>query len=190
MGILGKRIIVFTMLWVLLVMAVSQIYDNVTGKGMPAGSAPAAGAPEPTVGPDPGVARLADLQTCVAANPQDRDCAQELADLYYAQGQWPQAQANYERVAKLAPDDVPVLLKLAGTYIYQNKFAQAIPTLQDAAAIKPDAPELHLLLGLSLSKLDPPRMDEAAAEWRQVISLAPDSAWAQQARQYLQEAGR
>ena len=48
----------------------------------------------------------------------------------------------------------------------------------------------NLLLGLSLSKVDPPKMDEAVAEWQQVIKLSPDSAWATQARQYISEAGR
>ena len=175
------------MMWVLLVMVVSQVYDNVTGKGMPARQAEAT--PE-VVGPDADVQRLADLQSCVAANPDDLQCNLDLADLYYQARQWPQAQVNYERVVRLDPGNASVLLKLAATYIYQSKFEQAIPALQEAAAVQPDAPEIHLLLGLSLSKLDPPRTDEAVAAWRKVIELDPKSAWATQASQYISEVGR
>src|SRR5438477_1951270 len=104
MNSLGKRIIVFTMLWVLLVMTVIQEYDNVTGKGMPPKKAvPASG--EPTVQPDPDVARLADLQRCVAADPNNLHCNLDLANLYYQAKMWPQAQVDYERAVKLNPHD-------------------------------------------------------------------------------------
>jgi len=188
MNTLGKRILVFFMIWVLLVMALTQLYDNVTGRGMPAAvPTPAA---EATVAPDEGVTRLAELQTCVAADPKNLQCTLDLADLYYGAGQWPQAQVNYESVVKLNPHDPAVLLKLAGTYIYQNNFEPATATLQEAVSLRPDAPEVHLLLGLALSKSNPPKMDQAVAEWQQVIKLAPTSAWATQAQQYLRDAGR
>jgi len=188
MNTLGKRIVVFLMVWVLLVMTLIQLYDNVTGKGMPVKQAtPSADA---AVTPDAGVTRLAELQTCVAADPKNLQCTLVLADLYYGAGQWPQAQVNYESAVKLDPHNASVLLKLAGTYIYQNDFPPAITTLRDAIALRPDSPEIHLLLGLSLSKLNPPKMDEAVSEWQQVIKLAPDSAWATQAQQYIREAGR
>jgi cytochrome c-type biogenesis protein CcmH/NrfG len=178
------------MLWVFLVMILLQVYDNVTGRGMPVRSSAAPLAVEPTVEPDKDVARLAELQTCVASNPENLQCNLDLAALYYEAGHYPQAQVNYERAIKLDPQNVGALVKLAGAYIYQQKFPQAVATLQDAAAIQPASPEIHLLLGLSLSKLDPPRIDDAAAEWRKVIELAPGTSLAAQARQYLIEAGR
>lgn len=189
MSPLGKRIVVFTMLWVLLVMTLSQIYDNVTGNGMPARSAgvPTVG---PTPQPDQAVARLAELQSCVAANPENLECVTELAELYYAARQYPQAQANFERAVKLDPRNDHLLVRLAGSYIYQQKFEQAAATLQQAATLRPDSPEIHLLLGLSLSRLDPPRTDAAVAEWRKVIELAPQSSLASQAAQYINEVGK
>jgi tetratricopeptide (TPR) repeat protein len=176
------------MLWVLLVMTVAQVYDNVTGKGMPPKQAAPTAVAEPTVEPDPDVTRLADLQSCVAADPNNLQCNLDLANLYYQAKLWPQAQVDFERAVRLNPHDPAVLFKLAGTYIYQEKFAQAVPTLQQAASLKPDAPEIHLLLGLSLSKLDPPQMDNAVAEWRKVISIDPKSDWATQAQEYISEA--
>ena len=185
MSPLGKRIIVFTMFWVLLVMAVAQVYDNVTGKGMP----PKKATPE-AVAPNPDVSRLAELQACVQATPDNLKCNQDLADFYYRARQWPQAQGVYEQVVRLDPHDVAMLVKLAGTYIYQEKFPQAVTTLEQAASLKRDSPEIHLLLGLSLSKLSPPQMERAVAEWRQVIAIDPESAWAEQARQYIAEVGK
>ncbi|HUP27804.1 MAG TPA: tetratricopeptide repeat protein [Chloroflexia bacterium] len=189
MSPLGKKIVVYGMFWVLLVMVVSQIYDNVRGKGMPP---QAAGVPtiEPTPQADPDVARLADLQNCVASDPSNLQCALDLADLYYAARQYPQAQVNYERAVKLDPHNVQPLFRLAGTYIYQQKFEQAVPTLQQAATISPNSPEIHLLLGLSLSKLNPARLEEAVREWRTVIQLDPESAWAKQAAEYINTSGK
>jgi cytochrome c-type biogenesis protein CcmH/NrfG len=189
MSPLGKRIVVFTMFWVLLVMVVSQIYDNVTGKGMPA-NAPAVPTTEETVQPDADISKLADLQACVASNPNNLQCTLDLAAFYYSAQQWPQAQVTYERAIQLDPHNVEVLLKLSGTYIYQEKFEQATATLQQAASLSPNSPEIHLLLGLSLSKLNPPRTDEAVSEWRKVVSLAPGSPWAAQATAYISEAGK
>src|SRR5207237_1484114 len=108
----------------------------------------------------PDVARLAALQSAVAADPNNLQCNLDLANRYYQAKMWPQAQVNYERAVKLDPQNAAVLFKLAGTYIYQEKFVQAVPTLQQAASLKPDAPEIHLLLGLSLTKLDPPHMHQ------------------------------
>jgi cytochrome c-type biogenesis protein CcmH/NrfG len=188
MSPLGKRIIVLFMAWVLLVMVVLQVYDNVTGKSAPKNDL-TANAAEPTVGPDPQVQKLADLQSCVAANPNNLQCTLDLASFYYQAGQYPQAQIEYERAALLSPNDYRILLKLAGTYIYQQKFEQAASTLQEAVAMKSDSPEIHLLFGLALSKLNPPRMNDAVAEWRKVIDLQPNSSLAEQAQQFINEAG-
>lgn len=190
MSLLGKRIIVLMMVWVMLFMIVSQIYDNVTGKGMPDKQQTSTLTTLPTPGQDPDTKRLADLQACVASNPSDLKCTQDLADFYYAAGQYPQAQANYERAIKLDPHNVAMLQKLAGSYIYQQKFDRSVATLQQAAALSPDSPQIHLLLGLSLSKLNPPRMQDALREWRMVLKLAPGTTLASQATDYINSAGQ
>ena len=185
MSPLGKRIIVFFMLWVFLVMILIQVYDNVTGKGMPA-SRPATPVAQAPVEPDKGVVKLAELQSCVAADPNNFSCTLQLGALYYAAGQWPQAQVNYERAVKLQPNNVEVLVKLAGTYIYQLGFSRAATTLTQAATLQPNSPEIRLLLGLAYSKQDPPKRTEALAEWRKVIELAPGSPWATTAISFIE----
>jgi hypothetical protein len=64
----------------------------------------------------------------------------------------------------------------------------AAATLQKASVLQPDSPEIHLLLGLALSKLNPPRMQDAITEWRSVVTLAPGSTWATQAAKYISDA--
>ena len=189
MNPLGKRIIVLGMFWVFLVMIVTQVYDNVTGRGMPATRATGP-APTASAGADAVIQLMADLQACVANNPNNLDCMLELANLYYDLGQYPQAQTAFEAAVKLDPHNVGALVKLAGSYIRQNKFPEAVTTLEEALRLQPNSPELHLLLGLSLSRLDPPQTDRAVAEWRQVIELDPDSALADQARLYIRETGQ
>ena len=189
MSPLGKRIIVLFMGWVLLVMVVMQAYENVSGKNAPKNDLAAPSSAEPTVAPDPQMQKLADLQSCVASNPDSLQCTLDLATLYYQAGQYPQAQVTYERADVLSPHNYQILLKLAGTYIYQQKFAQAAASLQEAVVLKPDSPEIHLLYGLALSKLDPPRTNDALAEWRKVIELQPNSSLANQAQQFIDEAG-
>ncbi len=184
MNPLGKRIVVLFMLWVFLVMILIQIYDNATGKGMPPKRAPTPVAAA-IVTPDPDIARLADLQSCVAANPNSFDCTMQLGALYYLAQQWPQAQVNYERAVRIDPSSVEALVKLAGTYIYQLKFVQAAFTLEQARTLQPGSPEINLLLGLAFSKLDPPRNSDALAAWRKVIQLAPGSTWADQANAFI-----
>jgi len=177
------------MFWVLLVMALGQLYDNVTGRGMPATAQRPQATPSP-VGPDADIARLADLQGCVQSDPSNLNCLLDLGNLYYQAHQWPQAQSAYAAAVKLDPHDPAVMLKLAGTYIFQNNFTDAVPTLREAAALKPDSPEVHLLLGLSLSKITPPQNDAAIAEWRTVTELDPSGSWGQQAQSYINELSR
>jgi cytochrome c-type biogenesis protein CcmH/NrfG len=190
MNSLGKRILVYSMMWVILVMVVAQLYDNLSGRSMPASQAAQQATPTVEASADQDVQRLADLQSCVASDPNNLQCNLDLANLYYQAQQWQQAQTNYERAVTLNPHDAAVLVKLAGTYIYQAEFTKAVPTLKQAVTLQPSAPEIHLLLGLALSKSTPPQMDAAVSEWQTVLKIAPNTAWATQAGQYISEASK
>lgn len=185
MSPLGKRVIVLFMIWVLSAMALIQLYDNLSGRNAPVSRVIVAPTAEPTVAADPQITELANLQTCVQENPSDLGCLVDLASLYYSMGQYEQSQVNYEAALKISPTDYDLMVKLAGTYIYQQKFEAAAATLRQAVALKSDSPEIHLLLGLSLSKLNPPQLSEAVNEWNAVIKLAPGSDYATQAAQLI-----
>ena len=188
MNPLGKRVIVFLMFWVLVVMAVAQLFDNITGRNAPARAAEPTPAAESTAEPDAGIQRLADLQTCVAADPSNLQCTTDLADYYYRAGQYAQAEVEYRRAVDLDPHNSELLLRLAGTYIFQQKFDLAAGTLRQATELAPDSPEVRLLLGLALSRMEPPDTAGAVAEWQKVIELAPGSELATQASNYINEA--
>jgi len=190
MSPLGKRIIVLTMFWVFLVMIFTQIYDNVTGRNMPVRHSADTTPVATPAGPDPAVQLLADLQACVAANPQNLECTLELADLYFVNRQWPQAQVNYESAVTLDPHNLLAWRRLAATVIYQDQFDKAVPILEKAAQLDPRSAEIQLLLGLALSRLDPPRNSEAIAAWQRVLQIAPDTEWARQAASYIAEIQR
>jgi cytochrome c-type biogenesis protein CcmH/NrfG len=90
---------------------------------------------------------------------------------------------------QLDPNNSQWLLRLAGSRIFQQKFDQAVETLREAVVLEPNSPEIRLLLGLALSRSQPPQTDAAVAEWRKVIELAPGSELASQASTYINEAG-
>jgi hypothetical protein len=73
MNPLGKKIVVYGMAWVLIVMVLSQIYDNVRGKGMPVKTA-AVPTVEAIITPDAEISRLAELQSCLASDPENLQC--------------------------------------------------------------------------------------------------------------------
>jgi cytochrome c-type biogenesis protein CcmH/NrfG len=178
------------MFWVFLVMIFTQVYDNVTGRGMPP-RAPQQADVEPTpAGPDPAITLLAELQTCVAATPQNLDCTLDLADLYFVNRQWVQAQMNYERAVQLDPQNFLAWRRLAASIIYQDQFDKAVPVLQKAAQLDPRSAEVQLLLGLALSRVEPPREEEAIVAWQRVLQIAPDTDLARQAAAYILEAER
>jgi cytochrome c-type biogenesis protein CcmH/NrfG len=188
MSPLGKRIIVFFMFWVLVVMAAAQLFNNLSGRNAPARAAEPAPTTLPTAAPDQGIQRLADLQTCVAADPTNLKCTTDLAAYYYDEGQYAQAEVEYSRAVELDPKNAQWLLRLAGAYIFQQKFEEAAGTLRQAAEIEPNSPEVRLLLGLALSRIEPAQVDAAVQEWRKVIELAPGSELAAQASSYINEA--
>ena len=80
MGPLGKRILVLLFGWVLLVMVIIQVYDNVSGRNSPVSRIVAAPTAIPTVQADADMTRLADLQTCVANDPNNLKCTSDLAE--------------------------------------------------------------------------------------------------------------
>ena len=188
MNPLGKRIIVFLMFWVLVVMAIAQLYDNISGRNAPARAAEPIPTAVATTEPDRDIQRLADLQTCAAADPGNLQCTTDLADYYYQAAQYPLAEVEYLRAVSLAPHDSQLLLRLAGTYIFQQKFDLAADTLRQAVVLQPESPEIRLLLGLALSRMEPPQTTAAVEEWRKVIELAPGTDLASQASSYINAA--
>lgn len=70
-----------------------------------------------------------------------------------AQGHYAEAQANFEKLAKLAPEVAEVHATLAAIYFKQRQYELAVQQVKTAQRLKPTLPRLDSLLGLSLSEL-------------------------------------
>jgi tetratricopeptide (TPR) repeat protein len=97
------------------------------------------------------------LPPALAAQTGDDDQAEQVAaagQQAMAQGHYAEAQADFEKLAKLEPAVAEVHATLAVIYFKQRQYEQAIAEIHSAQKLKPGLPKLDSLLGLSLSELD------------------------------------
>jgi cytochrome c-type biogenesis protein CcmH/NrfG len=180
MSYTAKRVILLVMAWGLLVFTGWQVRENLTA-AQPSLTPVAVAAPGPTATPDEATALQAELDR----NPNDIVAITRLARILYDQQDYANAGLLYQRAIQLDPHNVDVLVQLAATQFYQQQFDPARTTLLQAVALAPDRPDVHLLLGLALSRTTPPDVAGATREWQTVIQEAPDTAFAQQAQDLL-----
>jgi tetratricopeptide (TPR) repeat protein len=76
-----------------------------------------------------------------------------------AAGHYPEAQQNFEQLAKLEPNIAEVHATLAAIYFKEREYELSVREVRTAQKLKPGLPRLDSLLGLSLSELD--QFDEA-----------------------------
>ncbi|MGA7340005.1 MAG: tetratricopeptide repeat protein [Terracidiphilus sp.] len=69
-----------------------------------------------------------------------------------AQGHYADAQADFEKLAKLEPGVAEVHATLAAIYFQQRQYEQAIREVRSAQKLKPGLPRLDSLLALSLAE--------------------------------------
>lgn len=70
-----------------------------------------------------------------------------------AQGNYPEAQSNFEKLAKLAPNVAEVHATLAVIDFKLRNYEQAVSEVRTAQKLKPSLPKLDSLLGISLAEL-------------------------------------
>jgi tetratricopeptide (TPR) repeat protein len=88
-----------------------------------------------------------------AGNQEDAETYADAGRKALAAGQYPEAQDNFEKLAKLAPGVAEVHATLAAIYFKQREYELAVREVRTAQKIKPNLPRLDSLLGLSLSEL-------------------------------------
>lgn len=177
MSYTAKRLILLLMAWGLIVFTGMQVRANLTATP-PGTGAPA---PGPTATPDEETA----LQQALERDPRDVVAMGRLGQLLYAQGDYENAVVLYERAVQIAPHNPDLLVQLAAAQLRLVQINAARDTLLQAGALAPDRADIHLLLGLALSKSSPPDQVGAAREWERVRQLAPGSDLAQQAQDLL-----
>jgi tetratricopeptide (TPR) repeat protein len=88
------------------------------------------------------------------AGPQDEAAAYaEAGQKALAAGHYPEAQQNFEQLAKLEPNIAEVHATLAAIYFKQREYDLSVREVRTAQKLKPGLPRLDSLLGLSLSEL-------------------------------------
>src|SRR5579871_1498173 len=91
-----------------------------------------------------------------------------------ASGNFDQAQAAFEKLAKIEPSIAEVHATLAAIYFKQRAYEQTIHEIHAAQKLKPGLPRLDSLMGLSLAELG--RYDEALASLEKGFKQAGDPA--------------
>ena len=102
------------------------------------------------------------LQLAAAAQAGSDDQAAQYAaagQQALAQGQYAEAQADFEKLAKLDPGVAEIHATLGAIYFQRGEYDLAVKEVQTAQKLKPSLPRLDNLLGLSLSELS--RFSEA-----------------------------
>jgi cytochrome c-type biogenesis protein CcmH/NrfG len=134
--------------------------------GSPAPTASAAGLDTAAVAAD--MAKL-------ATNPKDIATLQDLANLYYAAGDYPTAQTWLDKVLALDPKNIPALLGYGAAAYNLDDFTTAEAKWQAVVAIDAKNIEAHYDLGFMYFSQTPPNIAGVKSEWAIVLTLNPDA---------------
>ena len=107
------------------------------------------------------------VPTAARQAPSETVALFEQGERALAAGRYAAAQRSYERLRTLEPDRAEVHARLGLIYFQQGKFADAVPVLGRALALKPGLPNLDALLAMSLSEIG--RHQEAVAALEQAF---------------------
>jgi cytochrome c-type biogenesis protein CcmH/NrfG len=129
-------------------------------------------------------ARVQAMRTAAEQNPRDPRPRVELGNLYFDAERYPDAIVWYEDALKIDPSDPNVSTDLGVAFYYTNQPDKAVAQFERSLAIDPKHTKTLLNLGIvkAFGKQD---LDGAAAAWRQVVALAPDSPEGQAAKKAL-----
>ena len=107
-----------------------------------------------------------------------------LAELLYMLGDISAARERYYMSIELDEDFVEARANLGCVLAETGELELAIAAFQGTLAHHHDYPDVHYHLARTLDELE--RSEEADSHWREFLKLAPDSPWADEARDRLQ----
>ncbi len=108
-----------------------------------------------------------------------------LAELLYRMGDRSAARERYYTAIEIDEDYVEARANLGCVLVETGQQELAVAAFEGALAYHGDYPDVHYHLARTLDDLD--RADEAEMHWRTFLALAPDSPWADEARDRLAE---
>lgn len=129
------------------------------------------------------------LRDRIVADPNDAASMAELANLLANAGDLTGAILWYEKVLELQPTNTTIRLDFARSLAEGGKQRDADVQFRRVLADEPNNVEAHFYLGELYRRWQPPRPDEAIAEYRRVLELRPDSYLAQRATDALVSLG-
>ncbi len=107
-----------------------------------------------------------------------------LAELLYMLGDISAARERYFMVIELDENFVEARANLGCVLAETGELELAVAAFQGTLAHHRDYPDVHYHLARTLDELE--RAEEADSHWREFLKLAPDSPWADEARDRLQ----
>jgi tetratricopeptide (TPR) repeat protein len=131
--------------------------------------------------------RLAEAEevyrTCLMSNGPHAEVSFRLAELLYRQGDAVGARERYYMAIELDEDYIEARANLGCVLAELGQFELAAAAFRGALDRHSDFPDVHYHLARLLE--DQGRSSEANVHWRRFAGLAPDSPWADEARQRL-----
>ncbi len=122
-------------------------------------------------------------RAALAAQGPRADVCFQLAELLYRLGDLSAARERYYMAIELDEDYVEARANLGCVLAEMGQNELAIAALQGALTYHNDFPDAHYHLGVLLDERGD--VDLARRHWEQFLELAPDSPWAEEARQRL-----
>ena len=124
-------------------------------------------------------------RSCLAAGGPHPEVCFQLAELLYRMGDVGAARERYYMAVELDENFVEARANLGCVLAETGELELATAAFRGALRYHPDYPDAHYHLARALDELR--RYEEGLNHWREFLALAPDSPWAEQARQRLVE---
>jgi predicted TPR repeat methyltransferase len=154
--------------------------------GMPGGMP--SGLPEGGIASPEVLGRIDQLKKALAETPDDHDAWVQLGNDYFDTHQRDLSVEAYGRALKLKPNDPNVLTDQGVMYRELGKFDEALANFTKASKVDPKHIQSLYNIGIVWA-YDKNNTAKAAAAWKQVIQLAPDSPQAGEAKAALGKLG-
>ncbi len=122
-------------------------------------------------------------RAAMAAGGPTTDCCFRLAELLYQLGDLAAARERYYMAIELDENFVEARANLGCVLAETGEHELAVAAFEGALRYHGDYPDVHYHLARTLDELM--RSDEALQHWAAFVELAPDSPWADEARERL-----
>lgn len=131
-------------------------------------------------------ARIARIEAAVLADPKNHDAWVALGNEYFDSHQFKKSVDAYGKALAIKPEDPNVLTDQGVMFRQLGQFDKAIANFQKANKVQPAHVQSLFNLGVVYAS-DLNKPDEAAKAWNKVLTIAPTSDQAAQARQMLSQ---